>query len=105
LTLNSVQAPKNGYVYIYISNRSDQDVYFDNLTINITAGNIIEENHYYSFGLKIAAISSRKLGDGSEGKLSNPYQFNGKEMLDEDAGLNWYDYGFRNFDPQIGRFP
>jgi len=105
LTLNSVQAPKNGYAYIYISNRSDQDVYFDNLTINITAGNIIEENHYYSFGLKIAAISSRKLGDGSEGKLSNPYQFNGKEMLDEDAGLNWYDYGFRNFDPQIGRFP
>ncbi len=38
------------------------------------------------------------------GKLSNPYLYNDKEMLDEDAGLNWYDYGFRNYDPQIGRF-
>jgi RHS repeat-associated protein len=87
-----------------VSNRSDQHVYFDNLKVGITAGNIIEENHYYAYGLKIAAISSKKLGDISEGKLKNPYQYNGKEMLDEDADLNWYDYGFRNYDPQIGRF-
>jgi len=105
LPLPNVKAPKNGYAYIYLSNRSDQDVYFDNLTINITTGNIIEENHYYAFGLKIAAISSHKLGDGAEGKLSNPYQYNDKEQLDEDAGLGWLEYGFRQFDPQIGRFP
>jgi RHS repeat-associated protein len=105
LTLANIKAPKNGYAYIYVSNRSDQDVYFDNLVVNMVAGNIIEENHYYAFGLKIAAISSKKLGDVNEGKLNNPYQYNDKEMLDEDAGLNWYDYGFRNYDPQIGRFP
>jgi RHS repeat-associated protein len=104
LALTNEKAPKNGYVYVYVSNRSDQDVYFDNLKVGITAGNIIEENHYYAFGLKIAAISSKKLGDAAEGKLKNPYQYNDKEMLDEDADLNWYDYGFRNYDPQIGRF-
>lgn len=105
LVIPAALAPKNGYVYVYVSNRSDQDVYFDNVKVTVQTGNIIEENHYYAFGLKIAAISSRKLGDGNEGKLSNPYQYNRKEQLDEDGGLGWYDYGFRNYDPQIGRFP
>jgi hypothetical protein len=39
-----------------------------------------------------------KLGDGNEGTISNPYQYNDKEMLNEDAGLNWFDYGYRNCD-------
>jgi RHS repeat-associated protein len=44
------------------------------------------------------------LGDSYEGTLKNNYLYNGKELFD-DADLNWYDYGFRNYDPQIGRFP
>jgi RHS repeat-associated protein len=104
LTLVNIKAPKNGYAYVYVSNRTDQDVFFDNLVVNLVTSNIIEEDHYYAFGLKIAGISSHKLQDVNEGKVSNPYQYNDKEMLDEDAGLNWYDYGFRNYDPQIGRF-
>jgi RHS repeat-associated protein len=104
LGLTNIKAPKNGYVLIYVSNRSQQDVFFDNLAVNITTSNIIEEDHYYTFGLKIAALSSHKIQDINEGKMSNPYQYNDKEMLDEDMGLNWYDYGFRNYDPQIGRF-
>lgn len=103
LALTAVKAPKNGYAYIYISNRSDQDVFFDNLSINITTGNIIEENHYYAYGLKIAGISSVKLADANEGVIANKYLYNDKELFD-DGGLNWYDYGFRNYDPQIGRF-
>ena len=51
LTLASIKAPKNGYVYIYISNQSNNDVYFDNLQAGIVQGNIAEENHYYAFGL------------------------------------------------------
>lgn len=105
LGLAGIKAPKNGYAYVYVSNRSDQPVYFDNLLVGSVSGNIIEENHYYAYGLKITGISSRKLGDAGEGKLSNPYLYNGKEMLDEDTDLNWLDYGFRNYDPQIGRFP
>jgi RHS repeat-associated protein len=80
-------------------------VFFDNLFLAVATGNIIEENHYYPFGLKIAAISSHKLGDAAEGKLSNPYLYNDKDELDENTTLSWYDYGFRNYDPQIGRFP
>ncbi|HEV7781424.1 MAG TPA: DUF6443 domain-containing protein [Chitinophagaceae bacterium] len=104
LGLPNVRAPKNGYAYIYVSNQSNNHVYFDNLQVGITEGNIAEENHYYAYGLKIATLSSRKLGDSYEGALKNNYLYNGKELFD-DADLNWYDYGFRNYDPQIGRFP
>jgi len=104
LGLGNIKAPKNGYAYIYVSNLSDQSVYFDNMVIGITAGNIIEEDHYYAFGLKIAGISSKKLGDAGEGTLKNNYLYNDKELFD-DGGLNWLDYGYRNYDPQIGRFP
>ncbi|HYM93110.1 MAG TPA: RHS repeat-associated core domain-containing protein, partial [Chitinophagaceae bacterium] len=58
---------------------------------------------YYPFGLKIATISSRKLSDAYEGNTKNNYLYNDKELFD-DGDLNWYDYGFRNYDPQIGRF-
>jgi RHS repeat-associated protein len=103
LTLANIKAPKNGYAFIYISNQSNNDVYFDNLQVGITQGNIAEENHYYAYGLKIATLSSKKLGDSYEGTLKNNYLYNDKELFD-DADLNWYDYGFRNYDPQIGRF-
>lgn len=104
LTLANIKAPKNGYAYVYISNQSNNDVYFDDFQVGITASNIIEENHYYAYGLKIATLSSKKLSDTYEGQLKNNYLYNGKELFD-DADLNWYDYGFRYYDPQIGRFP
>ncbi|HSU28159.1 MAG TPA: DUF6443 domain-containing protein [Chitinophagaceae bacterium] len=103
LGLSNIKAPKNGYVFVYVSNQSNQDVYFDNLLAGIVTGNIIEENHYYAYGLKIATISSRKLADANEGNISNNYLYNAKELFD-DADLGWYDYGFRSYDPQIGRF-
>jgi RHS repeat-associated protein len=54
--------------------------------------------------LKIAGISSRKLPDASEATIKNNDLYNDKELID-DGDLNWYDYGFRNYDAQIGRFP
>jgi len=104
LTLPNIKAPKNGYAHVYVSNESDEMVYFDNLQVAHNRGRIIEENHYYAFGLKIAGISSRKLGDFNEGLLDNKNLYNDKELIDE-GDLNWYDYGFRNYDPQTGRFP
>lgn len=103
LTLANIKAPKNGYAYVYVSNQSNNDVYFDDLQVGVTAGNIIEENHYYAYGLKIATLSAKKLGNSYEGQLKNGYLYNDKELFD-DADLNWYDYGFRYYDPQIGRF-
>ncbi|MEO6733210.1 MAG: DUF6443 domain-containing protein [Ferruginibacter sp.] len=104
LTLANIKAPKNGYCFVYVSNESDEMVFFDNLQVTQNHARIIEENHYYAYGLKIAAISSRKLPDLAEGAIKNNNLYNDKELID-DADLGWYDYGFRSYDPQIGRFP
>ncbi len=104
LVLANIKAPKNGYAYVYVSNEADEMVYFDNLQVTHERARLIEENHYYAYGLKIAGISSRKLPDAAEAHIKNEYLYNDKELI-HDADLNWYDYGFRNYDPQIGRFP
>jgi RHS repeat-associated protein len=97
------KAPKNGYVYVYVSNQSDQDVYFDNMKVGITRGNIIEENHYYAFGLKISGISSQKPGHINEGTLKNNYRYQG-DYSEMDDDLGWSDFTFRSYDVQIGRW-
>jgi RHS repeat-associated protein len=98
-----VQAPKNGYAYIYISNESQEPVYFDNLRVVHERGRITEENHYYAYGLKIAGISSTKAGDVNEGELKNRRQYQGA-FSEYDEDIQWNDFALRNYDPQIARW-
>ncbi len=57
---------------------------------------ILQENHYYPFGLTMGSLN---YVNNTENKL----KYNGKE-LDDENNLRWYDYGFRRYDPQLGRW-
>ena len=59
---------------------------------------VAEYQHYYPFGMQLEALSYRSGAD-----LANNYLYNGKE-LQPDYNLQWYDYGARFYDPQLGRW-
>jgi RHS repeat-associated protein len=65
---------------------------------NTATNEILQENHYYPFGL---AMQGPWMDDALA--LDNAYQYNGKE-LNSDFGLGWNDYGARWYDASVGRW-
>lgn len=103
IAIPDIAVNHDGYAFVYVSNASDVpgsqvNVYFDDLRITHDLTTIIQEDHFYPFGMSIGDLSYM-----ANMAKPNNFIFNGKE-LQREFGLDWFDYGARNYDPQIGRW-
>src|SRR5690554_939133 len=106
----------------YVYNYTD---HLGNIRLSYTKGTgtnppvILEENHYYPFGLKhkkygsvdkdIVCVDEDCYEVGidvvpPQARKTYQYKYNGKEFQDE-LNLNLYDFSARLYDPAIGRTP
>lgn len=99
---------QQGFMYAYVANETTgTTVYFDDIEIvhqKITpALQVDQATDYYPFGLSIAGLSYQKPKLNSNDPAKNKILFQGQEMQD-DFGLNWYQFKYRMHDPATGRF-
>jgi RHS repeat-associated protein len=82
---------------MFVSNESPTlvDVYFDDVTMTYTPGNILQYNEYYPFGLSTANSWTR------ENTTGNNFLYNGGTELNTTTQV--YDLHYRNYDPVLGR--
>lgn len=90
--------------YMYVYNYTD---HLGNIRLSYTNGpedvaRILEENHHYPFGLKHKGYN--EIPPSSDNLIiSYQYKYQSQELQDE-LGLNWYSFKWRNYMPDIGRF-
>jgi RHS repeat-associated protein len=96
----------NGFKYVY---QYKDNV--DNVRLTYSDSNndgsinpsteIISEKNYYPFGMLQKGYNNVITSNANS--VAEKFQYTGKE-LQEELGLNLYDYGARMYDPALGRF-
>lgn len=95
-----IDVKQNGYLFVFVSNESQGNVYFDDLRLEHTAGPLTEEFHYYPGGLMMAGISSQAL---DKDYITNRLRYQSQEY-EGGFDLNMNEFDARMYDPQLCRW-
>ncbi len=90
--------PKNGFIYVFTTNESPVDVWFDDINVIHRTGPLLQESSFYPFGMEITPLSSY-----AAIKVPNERDYQ-KNELDEEFGLELHYFDARMYDAQVGRF-
>ena len=91
------------YVYQYLDHLGSIRLSYSDGDGNgsISQSEIIEENHYYPYGLKMRGFNEGISSLGNS--LAQKFKFQGQEF-EESLDLNNYEFGLRQYDPALGRW-
>ena len=95
-TNGTVTVGQAGYLLVYASSLMSRSIYLDQTNLTFYSGALLEDNHYYPFGLTLTTSTT-------SATEKNNYKLTTKELQD-DLGLNVYDFGARIHDEQTGRW-
>ena len=97
LSLADIEATKEGWIYVYLSNESNSlnEVYFDDMVVTIQESMVVQNTDYYPFGLSFNTSWTRPTD------LKNNFLYNAGSELNEKT-KNYETY-FRDYDPALGR--
>ncbi|MEM9299704.1 MAG: RHS repeat-associated core domain-containing protein, partial [Bacteroidota bacterium] len=87
---------QEGFAYVYLTNESNAEVYFDDIEVTVKESAVIQSNGYYPFGL-LHANSWTRISD-----LKNNFLYNAGSELNEQTKN--YETFYRDYDPALGRF-
>lgn len=96
-TQSPITVGRNGYLAVYVSTSSFGSIKpaFDKFNVKYYRGTLVEENHYYPYGLT-ATIATKN-------PIENRYLYL-TNQLERTNGLHYYDFHARQYDPQLGKF-
>lgn len=90
---------EDGYLYAYLVNESNIDVFFDDFTLQILGTRVIRSTDYYPFG----AVA--KQWDNKDQAQQEAYRHGYQgEYSEKDEETDWNTFELRMYDPLIGRF-
>ncbi|MEQ8627859.1 RHS repeat-associated core domain-containing protein [Ekhidna sp.] len=95
----SDEVTQDGYIYAYLVNESDKDLYWDDFTFSVLGTRMIRSTDYYPFG----SVAKQWSNPDQTQRESYRHSYQG-QYSETDTTTGWQSFELRMYDPLIGRW-